>query len=128
MEILVVLAIIGLLVGLIGPQLMQTLGGAKEKTARIQIEQLGSALDIFYLDAGRYPTAQEGLAALITRPSDVAQWAGPYLKGGKVPTDPWGNPYIYRAPGQNGPYEVRSRGAKGNEEIGGSDASANIPR
>ncbi len=113
-EMLVVLAIIGLLVGLVAPRVLGILSDAKVKTAHIQIESFKNALDLFYLDEGRYPTTSEGLAALAIRPSDddSSSWNGPYLKGGAVPRDPWNNPYLYRAPGDNGrAYEIVSAGA-----------------
>ena len=122
-EMLVVLAIIGLLVGLVAPRVFGQLAEAKVRTAKIQIESFKNALDLFYLDAGRYPTTQEGLQALNTRPADVASWGGPYIKGTSVPRDPWNNPYAYRAPGANGrPYDITSNGpgGKGGDADGGS--------
>ncbi len=110
-ELLVVLVILGLLAGLVGPQVMKYLGGANTKTAKLQIEQFGSALDGFRLEIGRYPTSAEGLAALIVQPSGVSRWNGPYLKKSVVPKDPWGNDYQYRAPGQHGAYDLYSLGA-----------------
>jgi general secretion pathway protein G len=117
-EMLVVLAIIGSIVGLVGPRVLNYLSESKVKTAQIQMENLASALDLFYLDAGRYPSTEEGLNALVQRPASVASWSGPYLKSTGVPKDPWGHPYLYRAPGQNGPYDVGSTGPEGRE--GGS--------
>src|SRR6202040_635041 len=96
-EILVVITIIGLIMAIVGPRVLNYLGEAKVKAAKIQIESFGSALDLFYLDAGRYPSSSEGLAALAQRPGGATAWNGPYLKGGVVPKDPWGHPYIYRA-------------------------------
>lgn len=110
-ELLVVLAILGLLAGLVGPQVMKHLGRAKSDTARLQIEDLGAALDVFHLEIGRYPTTAEGLAALVTAPPDVASWNGPYLRKRKVPEDPWGHPYRYRAPGEHGDFDLYSLGA-----------------
>jgi general secretion pathway protein G len=124
-EMLVVLTIIGLIMGLIGPRVLGYLGESRFKTAKLQIESLSSALDLFYLDAGRYPTTSEGLDALAQRPAGVAIWNGPYLKGGRVPTDPWGNPYQYRAPvDHTPPYEIVSLGADGRE--GGTGNAADI--
>lgn len=114
-EMLVVLAIIGMIVGLVGPRVLNYLADSKVKTAQIQMENITSALDLFYLDAGRYPSSEEGLAALIRRPNDVSAWSGPYLKSTGVPQDPWGHDYIYRAPGQNGPYDISSMGPDGRE-------------
>src|SRR5262245_38710590 len=95
-EILVVITIIGLIMGLVGPRVLNYLSDAKAKAAKIQIESFASALDLYFLDTGRYPSGSEGLAVLIQRPGTVANWNGPYLKGGVVPADPWGNPYVYR--------------------------------
>lgn len=110
-ELLVVLMILGMLAGLVGPQIMQQLGTAKSKTAKLQIEDLGAALDIFYLDNGRYPTTQEGLAALIQQSANTDQWNGPYLKKKKIPKDPWGNQYQYQSPGEHGEYDIYSYGS-----------------
>ena len=124
-EILVVLTIISLLLGLVGPRVLSYLGDSKVKTAKLQIESFGSALDLFYLDAGRYPTGSEGLDALTQRPSNVPVWNGPYLKGGRVPNDPWGNAYQYRSSGERTPpYEIASFGADGRE--GGTGTAADI--
>ena len=100
LELLVVLAILGLLIGLVGPRVMQQFGSAKEKIAHQSIERIASVLDIYKVDVGVYPTTEQGLLALIARPSGVARWNGPYLKGEKVPEDPWGRPFVYRAPSQ----------------------------
>lgn len=110
-ELLVVLAILGLLVGLVGPQVMKHLSSAKSKTARLQIEDLGSAMDMFYLDSGRYPTTSEGLEALVQKPSGLDNWRGPYLKKTVVPKDPWGHEYHFKSPGDHGPYDLYSYGA-----------------
>lgn len=114
-EMLVVLAIIGSIVGLVGPRVLNYLSESKVKTAQIQIENIASALDLFYLDAGRYPSSEEGLGALVQRPASVSSWSGPYLKSNGLPKDPWGHPYIYRSPGQNGAYDVGSLGPEGKE-------------
>jgi general secretion pathway protein G len=110
---LVVLAIIGMIVGLVGPRVLNYLSESKVKTAQIQMENIASALDLFYLDAGRYPTSEEGLAALVRAPGSTSAWNGPYLKSNAAPKDPWGHDYIYRAPGQNGPYDIGSLGPDG---------------
>jgi general secretion pathway protein G len=123
-EMLVVLTIIALILGLVGPRVLNYLGESRTKTAKLQIESFGSALDLFYLDAGRYPTTSEGLTALVQRPTGTEVWNGPYVKGGKVPSDPWGNPYQYRSPVENAPYEIVSYGADGHE--GGSGTAADI--
>ena len=114
-EMLVVLAILGLVVGLVGPRVLNYLSNSKVKTAQIQMENLASALDLYYLESGGYPTTEEGLAALVRRPASASSWNGPYLKTAAVPKDPWGHDYLYRAPGQTGPYEVGSLGPEGRE-------------
>jgi general secretion pathway protein G len=124
-EMLVVLTIIGLIMGLIGPRVLSYLSDARAKTAKLQIESLSSALDLFYLDTGRYPTSSEGLEALTQKPSDVAVWNGPYVKGGRVPLDPWGHAYQYRSPVEHTPpYEIVSFGSDGRE--GGTGNAADI--
>ncbi len=124
-EMLVVLTIISLILGLVGPRVLSYLGESKVKTAKLQIESFNSALDLFYLDTGRYPTTAEGLSALVQPPSDVEMWNGPYVKGGRVPLDPWGNAYIYRAPVDHSPpYAIVSLGSDGRE--GGSGTAADI--
>jgi general secretion pathway protein G len=123
-EMLVVIAIIGLIMGLIGPRVLNYLSESKVKTARIQLQSFAGALDLFYLDAGRFPSSAEGLAALVQRTPGVSAWNGPYLKGGNVPTDPWSHAYVYRSPGEHGPYDIVSYGADGQE--GGSGVAADI--
>src|SRR5215831_3827587 len=108
-EILVVITIIGLIMALVGPRVLGYLGESKTKAAKIQIESFSSALDLYYLDLGRYPTSNEGLAAL-TRSNNQAGWNGPYLRGGVVPNDPWGHVYLYRSPGDRAPYTITSLG------------------
>lgn len=122
-ELLVVMVIIGLLAALVTPRFIRQEEKAKVKAARAQIEMLGTALDTFRLDIGRYPTTQEGLEALRDHPSGVDRWDGPYLKK-EVPRDPWGNTYVYRSPGEKEPYELQSYGADG--VAGGSGDSADI--
>lgn len=100
-----VLAILGLLIGLVAPAALRQLGSAKEKIAHQTVERLGGILDIYKLDVGSYPSTEQGLQALISRPSGVARWNGPYLKGEKVPEDPWGRPFIYRSPSQRPGHE-----------------------
>jgi general secretion pathway protein G len=123
-EILVVITIIGLIMGLVGPRVLNYLTESKAKAAKIQIESFSSALDLFFLDNGRYPSSSEGLTALVQRPGSTMSWNGPYLKGAVVPNDPWGNAYVYRSPGQHGTYDIISHGADGQE--GGSGAGADI--
>ncbi len=123
-ELLVVITIIGLIMGLVGPRVLNYLSESKTKAAKIQIESLSSALDLYYLDVGRYPSSSEGLVALVKRPGSTTAWNGPYLKGGLVPADPWGNPYVYRSPGEHGTYDIISYGSDGTE--GGTGAAADI--
>jgi general secretion pathway protein G len=112
-EMLVVIAIIGLVVGLVGPRVLNYLSESKVKAARIQIESFSAALDLYYLDNGDYPAGNEGLSALVERPSSARAWNGPYLKTSLVPADPWGHPYIYKVPGDHTPYEIDSYGSGG---------------
>jgi general secretion pathway protein G len=114
-EMLVVITIIGLVMGLVGPRVLSYLSDSKVKTAKIQIQGFSSALDLFYLDNGRYPTSSEGLGALTQKPGGATTWNGPYLNSSAAPVDPWGRPYVYKAPGQRGPYEVVSLGPEGQE-------------
>jgi len=123
-EMLVVLVIIGLIMGLVGPRVLAYLGDARVKAARLQIESFNNSLDLFHLDVGRYPTTQEGLTALVQRPAGTGVWNGPYLKGGSVPNDPWGNPYVYKIPGTKGPYDLISYGPTGRE--GGQGSAGTI--
>lgn len=110
-ELLVVLVILGLLAGLVGPQVMKYLGESKTKTARLQIADLAAAMDLFHLDVGRYPVASEGLAALVDKPGNLSTWNGPYLKKRQVPKDPWGFEYHYRIPGERGSFDIFTYGA-----------------
>jgi general secretion pathway protein G len=122
-EILVVITIIGLIMALVGPRVLNYLSESKAKAAKIQIESFSSALDLYYLDLGRYPSTNEGMAAL-TQGNNAPGWNGPYLRGGVVPNDPWGHSYVYRAPGQRAPYEIVSLGSDGQE--GGTGVAADI--
>lgn len=115
-EVLVVIVIIGLLVGLVGPRVFSQLSDAKQRTAKIQIQSFASGLDLFALDVGRYPTTGESLQALYVKPGNIAGWNGPYLRGNGVPMDPWGRPYLYRSPGQGRPFEIVSHGASARED------------
>jgi general secretion pathway protein G len=123
-ELLVVLAILTLLVGLVGPRVLGQLGGAKSKTAAVQIADIEKSLELFKLDVGRFPTKQEGLDALVTRPGAVSGWNGPYLKGDAVPRDPWGNPYQYAPAAGQGGVEILSLGADG--APGGEGENADV--
>jgi general secretion pathway protein G len=123
-EILVVITIIGLIMAIVGPRVLNYLGESKVKAAKIQIESFSSALDLYYLDMGRYPGASDGLVALVQRPGSAQEWNGPYLKGGVVPNDPWGHAYVYRSPVERAPYEIVSFGSDGQE--GGTGTAADI--
>ena len=125
MEILIVLAIIGMLVGIAGPRLMHLQGGAKAKAATLEVKALKNGLDMMELDIGRYPTQQEGLGLLVQAPGGgVPNWNGPYLQGSTVPNDPWGKPYVYTPPGDSGGKEpqVTSLGEDGKPGGSGNDA------
>ena len=124
-ELLVVLVILSMIAGLVGPQVMKHLSSAKSDTTKLQIEDLGAALDIFYLDNGRYPNTQEGLAALVQKPSGFDTWNGPYLKKKNVPKDSWSNDYQYQSPGQNGEYDLYSFGADNQPGGDGNDKDIN---
>ena len=121
MELLVVLAILGLLMSLVGPQVLKQLGGAKTKTALIQIRDLEQALEMYKLDVGRYPNTAQGLDALVDKPGGTAGWNGPYLKG-DVPQDPWKQDYLYKYPGERGELDIFSYGQNGSPGGDGEDA------
>lgn len=121
LELLVVVAIIGLLAGYVGPRYFSQIGKAETKTARAQIDALEKALDHYRLDVGRYPSTEQGLAALNTKPSGVSKWAGPYLKK-DIPLDPWGRAYLYKAPGEHGDFDLYSYGRDGRPGGSGEDA------
>ncbi|UGQ47660.1 type II secretion system major pseudopilin GspG [Massilia endophytica] len=124
LELLVVIVIIGLLAAYVGPKYFSQLGKSEVTVAKAQIEAFEKSLDTFRLDVGRYPTTEEGLAALQTAPATAgAKWNGPYLKKG-IPPDPWGNPYQYKAPGSRGEYEITSLGKDG--QPGGAAENADI--
>jgi general secretion pathway protein G len=121
---LVVLVILGLLAALAGPRVVNYLGGAKTDTAKLQIENLKSALDLYRLDTGSYPSPQQGLGVLLKDPGNVRGWKGPYLDSPSVPADPWGTPYAYRAPGQHGPFDLFTLGA--DKAPGGTGEAADV--
>ncbi|PKO25973.1 MAG: type II secretion system protein GspG [Betaproteobacteria bacterium HGW-Betaproteobacteria-8] len=123
LELLVVMVIIGLLAGYVGPKYFAQIGKSETKTALAQIDALGKALDQYRLDTGYYPTSEQGLAALNSPPSGEQKWKGPYLKKA-VPNDPWGRPYLYKSPGEYGEYDVWSLGKDG--QVGGNDESADV--
>lgn len=123
LELLVVMVIIGLLAGYVGPKYFAQIGKSETKTAKAQIEALSRALDTYRLDVGHYPSTEQGLAALNRQPDSEAKWQGPYLAKG-VPADPWGRPYQYRYPGEHGDYDVWSLGSDG--VAGGQDADSDV--
>jgi general secretion pathway protein G len=123
LELLVVVAIIGLLAGYVAPRYFGQIGKSEVNAARAQIDALEKALDQYRLDTGRYPSTELGLAALVTRPPNEPKWNGPYLKKA-VPLDPWGKPYLYKAPGEKGDYDLVSYGKDGRP--GGSGENADI--
>ena len=123
LELLVVMVIIGLLAGYVGPRFFSQIGKSETKVAQAQIDAFGKALDQYRLDVGRYPSTEQGLQALMAAPAGEARWAGPYLKKA-VPADPWGKPYQYRQPGEHGEYDILSLGADG--QPGGEGPAADV--
>ena len=121
-ELLVVLVILGLLAGLVGPNVMKYIGSSKIEVARAQLEDLSAGLDLFKLDVGRYPNGDEGLRVLVEGGDSIAGWNGPYLRKKKIPLDPWNREYVYAVPGQGNAYELYSLGADGEPEGSGEDA------
>ena len=122
-ELMIVLFILGLLAALVVPRLMSRVGKAKQKTAQAQICLLGTALDLYHLDVGHYPSTEDGLRVLREKPDNAPSWGGPYLDK-PVPRDPWGRPYIYKCPGEHGPYDLSSLGADGT--LGGEGENQDI--
>jgi general secretion pathway protein G len=123
LELLVVMVIIGLLVGYVAPMYFKQVGKSEVKVARAQIESFGKALDQYRLDSGHYPSTEQGLQALTTKPADEARWDGPYLKKG-LPLDPWGAAYLYKRPGTKGEYDIISLGK--DSAPGGTGEDADI--
>lgn len=123
LELLVVMVIIGLLASYVGPRYFAQVGKSEIKTAMAQINALGKALDQYRLDTGHYPTTEQGLSALVARPTNEPRWDGPYLKK-QVPPDPWGNAYIYKEPGDHGDYDLLTYGKDG--QPGGTGEAADI--
>ena len=126
LELLVVLAILGLLIGLVAPQAIRLLGASKQKIAVQSIQRIEGILDIYRLDVGGYPTTEQGVEALVRQPPGVANWNGPYVKGNDVPRDPWGNPFQYRNPSQRPghDYDLFSLGPSG--QAGGAGENVEI--
>lgn len=123
LELLVVMVIIGLLAGYVGPKYFAQIGKSEIKAAKAQIDALGKSLDQYRLDTGHYPTTEQGLSALVTKPANESKWEGPYLTKA-VPADPWGKPYLYKNPGEHGDYDLLSYGKDG--QAGGSGEAADI--
>jgi len=121
-ELLVVLVILGLLAGLVGPNVMKYVGSSKVEVARAQLEDLSAGLDLFKLDVGRYPNSDEGLQVLVEGNDTIPGWNGPYLRKKRVPLDPWNNDYVYAIPGQGNDFDLLSLGADGEAEGTGEDA------
>lgn len=121
LELLVVLGIIAMLAGLVGPQVMKHMAEAKVKAAKVQLEDLVQTLDMYKLDVGSYPTTDQGLEALIASPEGAQRWNGPYLRKSKVPLDSWNNEYVYNSPGEHGKFDLYSFGADGKEGGEGED-------
>ena len=115
LELLVVIAILAMLIGLVAPAALRQLGGARVSVARQSVERLGSVLDLYKLDVGSYPTSEQGLQALLTRPTGAATWNGPYVNGTQMPVDPWNRAYLYRSPATRAghEYDLCSRGPDG---------------
>jgi general secretion pathway protein G len=125
LELLVVIVIIGLLAGYVAPRYFSQVGRSEVQVARAQIESLEKALDQYRLDMRRYPSAEEGLAALVAKPQAADTWQGPYLKKA-VPTDPWGRAYVYRMPGDKGEFQLLSYGRDGKPGGNGEDADIGV--
>lgn len=123
LELLVVMVIIGLLAGYVGPRFFSQIGKSEVNTARAQVDAFEKALDQYRIDVGRYPATEQGLDALMTAPAGASRWQGPYLRKA-VPADPWGNAYRYRHPGEHGEYDIFSYGADG--QPGGEGTNADI--
>jgi len=120
LELLVVMVIIGLLAGYVGPKFFGQIGKSEVKAAKAQIDALQKSLDQYRLDVGHYPSTEQGLGALFTKPGDEPKWAGPYLAKA-VPKDPWGHDYQYRSPGEHGDYDLLSYGRDGRPGGEGED-------
>lgn len=124
LEMLVVLAIMGLLAAIIAPQVLKYLGSSRSQTAKVQIQNITAALELFRLDVGRYPSQQEGLASAVTQPTTAVGWNGPYLQKQTALIDPWGQPYLYRNPGKHGEIDVYTLGS--DKQEGGTGEAADI--
>lgn len=124
LELLVVLAIMGLLAAIVGPQVIKYLGSSRSQTAAVQVKNVAAALELFRLDVGRYPAPEEGLSALVTAPANVPVWNGPYIPQASALVDPWGHPYAFRAPGKHSEIDVYTLGSDRAE--GGSGEARDV--
>jgi general secretion pathway protein G len=124
LEMLVVLAIMGLLAAIVAPQVLKYLGSSRSQTAKVQIQNIGAALELYRLDVGHYPSNEEGLSALVAAPSTAGGWNGPYLQKPSALKDPWGQAYLYRNPGQHGEVDIYSLGSDKAE--GGSGEAKDV--
>ncbi len=124
LELMVVLVILALLATIAAPQVIKHLGKAKQQTARIQVDALAAAVDYFHIDVGRYPTQDEALAALIERPANEQRWDGPYLKKKDSLEDPWGATYLYKIPGDHGPFDIYTLGQ--DKQTGGEGDAGDV--
>ena len=124
LEMLVVLAIMGLLAAIIAPQVLKYLGSSRTQTAKVQIQNIDAALQLYRLDVGRFPSQEEGLTALVTAPSTAPGWNGPYLQKAAALNDPWGSPYLYKNPGKHGEVDIYSLGSDKAE--GGTGEAADV--
>jgi general secretion pathway protein G len=124
LEMLVVLAIMGLLAAIIAPQVLKYLGSSRSQTAKVQIQNVDAAMQLFRLDVGRFPSQEEGLEALVAPPPTAPGWNGPYLQKSAALVDPWGSPYLYRIPGKHGEADVYTLGSDKAE--GGTGEAADV--
>lgn len=123
LELLVVMVIIGLLAGYVGPKYFEQIGKSENKTAKAQIDALGKALDQYRIDTGHYPSSEQGLSALYKNPGNEIKWSGPYLKK-NIPNDPWDKPYLFKSPGEHGDYDLSTLGKDG--QLGGEKESEDV--
>lgn len=126
LEILVVLTIIAMISAVVGPRLIGYLGRAKSETANLQIKQLGNAVQLFYIDVGRYPVGSEGLSVLMEAPAGEAAWAGPYMQSVEALVDPWGRDYLYKELAEGGDFGISSFGRDGASGGSGEDADLGL--
>jgi len=123
LELLVVLVVLGLLASLVAPKYFKQLGKSEVKAARAQLAGIAKAVDLYRLDIGKFPTSEQSLLVLITKPATEPKWNGPYLQK-EIPVDPWGRPYIYKSPGEHGDYDISTLGKDG--APGGDDENSDI--